>query len=374
MSVKEVIYNSDGSVSTKAVTMEETDKKCPCCGGIMDFDPSTGTLHCPYCDHLQEIEALDKKNSAAEELDFNAADKKENCDWGKETKTVICKSCGGEMVYDALQTAGECPYCGSNQVMETHDENTLAPGGVCVFKVDKETAGQNFYKWIKKKIFCPSKAKKNAKPEAFKGVYLPYWTFDTNTTSVYTAKYGKDRTVGKGDEQKTVTDWYNTSGTYIEFINDQLVAASTQQDSAILKKVEPFDTADNFKYKPEYIAGFASERYSIGLKDGWEKAKEFIRSRIRRNIEDKITDEHNADHVKDLKFTTSFSKVTYKYLLLPIWVSSFSYNGKVYQFMVNGQTGKVGGKTPVSPLRVVIAVLIGIAAFVLIRYLTGSFN
>lgn len=372
MSANDVIYNSDGSVSVKADTMDETDKKCPACGGTMDFDPATGTLHCPFCDHLEEIKALDPEQSAAVELDFSTAENKENCDWGKETKTVICKNCGGEMVYDSLQIAGECPYCGSNQVMEAQAKNTLAPGGVCVFKVDKETAGQNFKKWIKGKLFCPSEAKKKAKPDAFHGVYLPYWTFDANTVSKYTAKYGKDRTVGSGDDKKTVTDWYRTAGTYTEFIDDQLVAASAQQNSEILKKVEPFNTADNLKYKPEYIAGFASERYSIGLKDGWEKAKQFIKSRLQRNITKKIEDQFDADHVANLTFTTTYSDIKYKYLLLPLWVSSFQYKGKVYQFMVNGQTGKVGGKTPISPLRVAIAIAIGVAVVGLILFLSSK--
>ena len=113
-------------------TKEETDEKCPCCGGIMDFDPATGNLKCPYCDHVEEILEEDEEETSAEELDFYEAEQTGNCDWGVEKKTVLCNACGGEMVYDALETAGECPYCGSNQVMEAHTENTLAPGGVCV--------------------------------------------------------------------------------------------------------------------------------------------------------------------------------------------------------------------------------------------------
>ncbi len=350
-------------------TKEETDKKCPQCGGTMDFDPGSAGLLCPFCGHKKEIVVTDTE-TAAKELDFETAESTENCDWGVEKKTVICKSCGAQSVYDALQISDECPYCGSNQVMEEKGKDTLAPGGVCVFNITKEQAGSNFIKWIKRKLFCPKAAKQKAKPDAFKGVYLPYWTFDTQTESSYSARYGKDRTVtdSKGN-RRTETDWYSTSGEYSEFINDQAVLASGQHEPAVLAKIEPFSTENNLKYKPEYVAGFVSERYSIGLKEGWNRAKEYIRRTLESNITGKIRREHNADHVNSLRVNTSYSDIKYKYLLLPVWISSFRYNSKVYQFMVNGQTGKVGGKYPISALRVIIAILIGLAAVVLFFYL-----
>ena len=351
-------------------TKVETDKKCPQCGGTMDFDPGSAGLLCPFCGHKKEIVVLDPETAAAE-LDFEAAESTENCDWGVEKKTVICKSCGAQSVYDALQISDECPYCGSNQVMEEKGKDTLAPGGVCVFKVSKEQAGINFIGWIKRKLFCPKAAKQRAKPDAFKGVYLPYWTFDAQTMSSYTARYGIDRYVtdSKGN-RRTVTDWHSTSGDYSEFINDQPVLASGQHDPSLLRRIEPFDTENNLKYKPEYVAGFISERYSIGLKEGWNKAKEFIRRILEGNITSKIRSEHHADHVNNLMVNTHYSDIKYKYLLLPVWLSSFRYNGKVYQFMVNGQTGKVGGKAPVSALRVLIAVLLALAVIALLFFLS----
>lgn len=99
----------------------------------------------------------------------------------------------------------------------------------------------------------------------------------------------------------------------------------------------------------------------MGLNDGWEKAQDDIRRHLENQISDKIRCEHNADRVSSLRVRSAFDDVKYKYLMLPIWLSSFKYNGKVYNFMVNGQTGRVGGKTPISPWRVAAAVLIGVA-------------
>ena len=358
--------------NVRAYTKEENDKKCPKCGGTMDFNPGTGGLLCPYCDYQQEITT---EEVSAEELDFDSVEKTGNFDWGAEKKTVICKSCGAHSVYDALQISDECPYCGSNHVMEEKSEKTLAPGGVCIFKIDKNQAGTNFKRWIGKKLFCPKIVKEKAKPKSFRGVYLPYWTFDTQTYSVYSARYGRTRHVRSKDGKiRTVTDWYNTSGRYNEFINDQLILATNQHDYRLLSRVEPFNTEDNLIYKPEYVAGFISERYSVGIKDAWKKAKEFINRHLHNEIRSKIRIENRADVVAGLRVQTNYSDIKYKYLLLPIWLSSFRYKDKVYEFMVNGQTGKVGGRAPVSALRVLAAILMGIIIITGIYLISRYFN
>lgn len=339
-------------------TLDETDKKCPDCAGTMEFDPKTGGLLCPYCGHTESIAREQAKESKAQELDFNKASQKQNCDWGVSKKTVVCKSCSGESIYDALEIASVCPFCGSTQVMEANDKDTIAPGGVVPFAISDQEASELFRKWIQKKWFCPKLAKESAKAKAFKGVYFPYWTFDAKTSSDYTARYGKDRQVKKDDKTETVTDWYSTRGHYDEFIDDELVLASTSHNQALLHGIEPFKTEENKAYKPEYLAGFAAERYSIGLESAWETAKKAIKSKLQNKVTRKIEDENDADRVQDLKLHTKYSDITYKYLLLPVWISNYKYQDKVYHFMVNGQTGKISGKSPVSAAKVALTILI----------------
>ena len=137
----------------------------------------------------------------------------------------------------------------------------------------------------------------------------------------------------------------------------------------MLAGIEPFDTENNLEYKPEYLAGFASERYTLGLNDGWGEAKLDMAREIESDIYAKIRQEHHTSHVDSVRVYTDYRNVTYKYLLLPVWMSSFDYKGKNYRFMVNGRSGRVSGKYPVSPLRVAIAVLLGLSAAALLAFL-----
>lgn len=338
-------------------TEKETDKKCPNCGATVVFDPSSGKMHCDYCGYTCELPSAEAENEICE-MDFESAIHTESFNWGEQKKEVQCKQCGAVTVYDALETAAVCPFCGSTSVMPAATENTIAPGAVCPFTVTKDLAGERFTRWLKRKWFAPRKAKKSASPEAFQGVYLPYWTYDAQTTSNFTGRAGYDKRVKDRDGNvRTEIDWRHVSGVYQEFFDDVTVMASKRQEGSGVSDCEPFDFSKLVPYSPQVLAGFVAERYSIGLQEGWDTAQRTIQSRLRSSITSYIRYHWNANHADSVHFSTLYSNITYKYLLVPVWISSFKYKDKVYQFAVNGQTGKVGGKSPVSALRVILFIL-----------------
>ena len=357
-------YTEDFENLASETTEQETDKKCPNCGATVTYDPGSGKMHCEYCGYSCELPSADDENGVCE-IDFESAVNTESYEWGAEKKQVECKSCGAVTIYDALETAAVCPFCGSTQVMPAAGHNTIAPGGVCPFTVTKEEAGNAFTKWLKKKLFTPRKAKQSANPDAFKGVYLPYWTYDAQTTNNFTARAGYDRKVRKKDgSYETQTTWRSVAGVYQEFIDDETVMASKRQENSGVKQCEPFKLSKLIPYNPKALAGFVAERYSIGLKEGWEIAQTSIQKKLKSSIETYVKAHWRCDRVSSVKFSTLYSKMTYKYILVPVWISSFQYKEKSYQFAVNGQTGKVGGKAPVSALRVILAILIGVGIIV----------
>lgn len=365
---------SSPSDRLEAPRVEEMDVKCPSCSASFRFNPETGNLKCPYCEFESDIPEPDsEEDRTAGELSFYLAEDRGSFDWGVEKKTVICQSCAAESIYDALQVADVCPYCGSNHLMEASAEGALSPNGVCSFEVTDQQAGEKFRKWIASRWFTPRAAKRSARPEAFSGVYLPYWTFDSKTASRYSARYGIDKvSTDSQGKRRVTTTWHQTSGFYQEFIDDQLVCATSRYDKSIMGKILPFNVLKNRSYRPEYLSGFLSERYSVGLEDGWKVAQRDIHSHLEEQIKSQIIRQHRANRVDHLKVSTSHSNITYKYLMLPVWLSSFKYRDKVYQFMVNGQTGKVGGKAPISPLRVTLAVISAIAVVAIIAIASGG--
>ena len=349
-------------------TEKETDKKCPNCGATVTFDPATGGMHCEYCGYTCELPKPEEGNDVCE-MDFESAIHTESFNWGEQKKSVQCKQCGAVSIYDALETAAVCPFCGSTSVMPAATDNTIAPGAICPFTITKEQAGEYFEKWLKKKWFAPRKAKRNSRPEAFHGVYLPYWTYDAQTTSNFTARAGYDKIVrDKDGKTKTETNWKHVCDVYQKSFDDVTVMASKRQEGSGVRECEPFDFSKLVPYSPKVVAGFIAERYSIGLKDGWERAQKKIQSDLRSDISNYVRMNWHADRADSIRFSTLYSNITYKYILVPTWISSFKYKDKTYQFAINGQTGKLGGKAPVSVWRVLLAILVGVATLFALYY------
>lgn len=366
--MSEHIDNQEEQIISE-LTEDVTDKKCPNCGATVVFDPASGMMLCEYCGYSRKLPKPEEGKEICE-LDFEAAIHTESFEWGAQKKEVQCKQCGAVTVYDALETAAVCPFCGSTSVMPAATENTIAPGAVCPFTIIKEDATACFTLWLKKKWFAPRKAKRNARPTAFQGIYLPYWTYDAQTTSSFTARAGYDYTVkDKNGKSYTKTNWRRVSGVYQKFFDDVTIMASKRQEDSGVTDCEPFDFSKMIPYSPQVIAGFVAERYSIGLKEGWDLAQLKIQTDLKSEIASYVKRHWDADRSDSVRLSTLYNNITYKYLLVPVWLSSFKYKDKIYQFAVNGQTGKVGGKAPVSVWRVILAVIICVGICVGLHFL-----
>lgn len=363
-------------VQSNEIKRENTENfACPSCGGNMTFNPDEQCLCCSYCGNKIDIKA-DSNNMV--EYDFDSAEELEE-DWGEDKRVFKCENCGAESIFDKDKTAQFCPFCGSSHIAQNDDKIGIKPTLLVPFKINKNNAEEKFKVWIKKRFFAPSDLKKSYKMDKVSGVYLPYWTYDADTFSNYTVRIGtyyyvtETRWVTENGERKQVTEqvrkirWRTEYGTYREFFDDVLCNASSNVESGLVQSIEPYNLKELVDYKPAYLSGFLAERYSIGLKDGWNNAKTEIDSRIRRGIRSQVF----GDEVRIQSVSTAFSNVTFKHILLPVWISAFDYKGKVYRFMVNGQTSEVDGESPVSALKVTLVVSI-VIAFIAILYFVIS--
>ena len=357
-------------VVTAGYTEDVTDKKCPNCGATVVYDPETLAMSCPFCGYSRQLPRPEDNGQDVEELDFSTAKNRESLDWGKSKKSLVCKNCGAETIMDSADTAQCCPYCGSTQVMPVdNDEDVIAPGGVVPFEITKEKATQLFKSWMKGKLFAPNDAKKSCEAKNFSGIYLPYWTYDSQTTSPYEVKLGFDSTDSDGH---TTTSYKTYRGIYERFIDDETVYASKKTTNRFIKAASTFDFSKLRKYSPEFIAGFLAERYTIGLDEGWDIAKEQIKIKLKNEIGSMEKKRHHADSISKVTFNTAYSKVTYKYVLAPIWIANFKFKEKVYNIVVNGQNGQIRGEAPVSPIKVIIAIILAILAIMIVCALLNN--
>jgi predicted RNA-binding Zn-ribbon protein involved in translation (DUF1610 family) len=345
---------------------------CKSCGAILKFAPGTNTLQCEYCGHENEI-TVSKEAEPIVELDFHANISNEASS-NKETQqlsTVKCTGCGAEATLKPNVTADECAFCGTALVLKNASITTLIkPKSVLPFKVDKKQAGESFMKWLGTLWFAPGDLRKYATTDKLNGMYIPYWTYDTKTDTDYSGERGVDRyeteyyTVTENGQtvQKsrtvTVTDWYSASGDVQDEFDDVLVNASNSLPREYVEALEPWDLESLAPFNENYLAGFRSESYQIGLKDGFEMAKDKMQSTIDNSIRADIGGDHQRIHSKN----TAYNNITFKHTLLPLWISSYKYRDKSFRFLINARTGETKGDRPYSKGKIAGAILTGILA------------
>jgi len=198
------------------------------------------------------------------------------------------------------------------------------------------------------------------------GVYLPYWCYDSNTTTRYSGERGEYYYVSetyrddKGETQTRQvrhTRWYPTSGTVQVNFDDVLVCGSQTLPRALLEKLEPWDLPELRAFDAGYLSGFVAERYKIGLEAGFVTAEARMVPKIRSAIESDI----GGDDQRIGSMNVRHADVRFKHLLLPLWISSFRYKEKTYRFTVNARSGQVSGERPWSVAKIVLTVLAVIA-------------
>lgn len=346
---------------------------CRSCGNRMVFSPEGQNLLCPFCHGTEEIEAPEIE---APEYSFDP----DSCladapNWEAEGDTVhVCPSCGAETVRDAEDMTVVCPFCGSHYVTEPQFATPiLRPETMIPHKLSREQANRLFTKWVGKRYFAPRAFRRAAHTPEMQGVYLPYFTYDTDLLTSYRGEGGRRRTVtytvrvnGRTEMRtRTVINWYPVAGDRTLYVDDTPFCASKNIDERMLRKLGGYSTKILCRYHPAYLAGFAAERYTLGLGEGFAR----IRPTVEARMEGEIRSSLGYDTYRMMQYHHRYRAVKFKHILLPVWLSSYRYRGRVYRFMVNGESGRVAGQAPLSPLKIALAVLGGLALFALLIFL-----
>lgn len=344
---------------------------CEACGGIMEFDVKTQALKCPNCDTVVQI-ANNSEDIVEHTLDMNAINKIRVEE--KTTVTMACSGCGAPIEVESNSTALSCPYCGSSYVIADKQAETIVPDGVVTFKITVADAKDIFRNWIKKRYLAPNALKNLYQHGKFQGMYIPYWTFDADAHAYYRAMGGRNRTETYKDSNgnthtRTVTDWYATTGNVRRFFDDVLVCAAERNDKILLNGIDNYDTKNMPSYSPDYLSGYGSEVYSVDLKTGHDKAIRIMSETLRSMAADDVLKRY--DEVKDVRIDAHFNDETYKHVLVPVYSTNYSFKGKNYTVLINGENGAIKGEYPKSVAKIVAIIVAVAAALILIFSLMG---
>lgn len=353
---------------SKEHTSTESTVGFPCesCGSQMVFSPARGKLYCSYCESEKEI---DSHAVEAPEYIFYPDDAQyEAPDWeARGSMTMTCPSCGADTVMGAGTMTATCPFCGSHYVSDAQPmASVIQPETVMPFRISREVAVEHFGAWVKKRWLAPRKFRRGRHALEPNGIYIPFWTFDAQLSTSYNGYGGRRRTEhytvrvnGRTQHRtRTVTDWYPISGTETLQFDDIPCVASKRIDRALLGKLGAYSMKVLHIYNPAYLAGFLAERYSVGLGEGFASVRGNMEARMISHIKAR----RGYDTYRNMHYHHNYDTVRFKHILLPLWLSTYTYHNKVFQLMINGETGKVAGKSPLSAWKIALLVALGILA------------
>ena len=354
---------------------------CPACGAEAVWNPAKKALVCPFCGTVSPAE-LNVDGSGIVENDLATALRnlgEDHRGWQAEKKSVKCQSCQAITVFDPERVGQRCDFCGSSSLIPV-EENTapIRPESLLEFRLPETEVRDLVRKWYGNRWFAPNALKSRALTDRIHGLYLPYWTFDAQVHADWTAESGyhyyetesyTDSNGRSQTRQVQKTRWVSSSGAVDHFFDDELVAASKGVPAELLRKIEPFPTTSDLKpYEPGFLSGWVVEQYQIDLVASAGAA--------RATMEQKLTaicsGEVPGDTQRNLQVAADYSAQTFKHILVPVWVLSYTYGSKVFQVVVNGYTGAIAGKHPLSWVKIALAVLAALLVLGLLLSLAQS--
>ncbi len=345
---------------------ELKEYKCPSCTGVMNFDSSLQKMKCSYCDTVMSIEEYQEaiKVSATIPADESKAEGnslgerpegvEQETNWVSDTqkwgedessgmKVLSCQSCGGEIVASHTDITSVCPFCSNNVLITSQFAGDLKPDYCIPFKLNKEDAIRAYKKHLEGKSFLPRIFKEQAHIEEIKGIYVPFWIFDTNVYADLIYNASETRVWRSGDVEYTERKNYEIKRNGRIRFEHIPTDASRLMDDALMDSIEPYNFSEAVAFEPAYMAGYLANRYDVPVEECMARAKDRVDYCTRESFRNTVTGFANPILSKS---HINIESVKYSYVLYPVWLLNTKWEGNIYTFAMNAQSGKLVGDLP----------------------------
>lgn len=366
--------------------------KCPNCGADMAFDSQTGMLRCASCGRTDNIEQMAGKHIPhdaevkydMDEDDINAANSAFDSDYADPSDTdepshyatfgenealeYHCNNCGAVLITDANTTATTCSFCGAGVVLGDRLSGSLAPVKVIPFSISKEQAQEAFKKWCRRGLLTPSDCMTADRIKNITGLYVPFWLYDINGRGEVEATCTRVRTYTMGDWIYTETKWYHVYRKVDLNYNRIPCDASKKMEDGLMDKLEPYQYNNLKDFQMPYLAGYISEKYDFTDEQMLPRIKERVSSYVDSYIRSTISGYSSVNINRE---SINIRKRKADYTLMPVWMVCYDYRQAEHIFLMNGQTGKIVGKPPLSKAKIASWFAgISLGTFIIFRLLT----
>lgn len=341
---------------------------CPGCNSQLYFNPKQRKLVCEHCGTelaIDQATNLIKENDLRQQLNGST-----DPSVTVEQQVYKCNRCGSQSVFTTETPTFICSFCSYEAVNPVaYKTRIIQPSGMIPFAIDQQQSVSIFKTWLGKGWLAPNDLQELARHDGLHGIYLPFWTYDAQTSSKWSGFGGRhyyvtesytDSQGNKQTRQVQQTEWIYRSGTYDHFFNDILIGGATELAQNEYESIFPYRLEELVNFDPQYLSGWKADVYDIPVHEGYAKAEVVMNEAIH----DACADLCRIDTYRGLEVKTAYSDQTYKHILLPLWICTYAYKNKAYHFLVNGQTGSIHGKKPVSAIKVTLLVLAILAVIV----------
>lgn len=300
--------------------------RCRNCGANAIYEPEKQSMYCPYCDSIDSHE-----EAPGEGMNF-------------------CINCGGELDPGDYKSAVKCEHCGSYVIFEERTSGEYEPRLIIPFKISKKQAQELMKKEFGKKPFLPSDFLSDGKLELLEGIYVPYFMYDFDCDYNFRGTGHVVRTWRSGDTEYTETSVFRVERDMQVGFEKVPVDASIAMADDIMDLLEPFGYGSLEPFQMKYMSGFSAEKYNMDSREleprAIGKAKKDAKVLMDVTLSRYTSIVERQDNV-------NFRTEADNYSLLPVWNYNYTYKGKPYLFKINGQTGKMSGKPPISIPKVI---------------------